>query len=83
MILEIKDPVLLNKENCLPEGNKDATLHKIKYVLQCWRDDGKMIYERRLGKLLKGWSMANHMFIFQENDEEDAEFEIYCLTNSI
>ena len=40
-----------------------------------------MIYERRLEKKLKGWSVSNNTFIFRTSEDFDEKLEFYCLTN--
>ena len=49
-------------------------------MLQLWRkDDGKLLYERKLSRVPKGWGVHGKKFFYQESDYEDDSFEIFML----
>ena len=67
VLLYIKDETILRKETRLPKGSP-ITDGCFRYIIEVWRNDGELLYERNLRHPPLGWSCSDNMFFYYEDD---------------
>ena len=82
MLLYIKDETILRKESRIPKGSP-ITDACCRYIIEVWRNDGELLYERNLRQPPLGWSCSDNLFFYYEDDNQTGEIDVYCFANAL